>query len=212
MRDDVEPGPVRRHPRHGSVRVAVRTSVGEVPNDERPQGERREKTGDPVDTKHLRARASSSQKSVRVASVVLITEKVNKFTFLPARRGGSCFTKLRLFIVAKRNRHISHCARARFETYRNAREIESEPTVRSNESFHIVLILEIRRIVGRSLSWSVAHVVRIHKAHAFKRKCDFELSRVVLSVARWVPVPSRCAAFARAFVIRRSILHCQLAM
>ena len=89
-------------------------------------------------------------------------------------------------------------SRARFETYRNARNIESEPTVRSNESFHILLVLEIRRIVGRSLSWSVAHVIRIHKAHAFKRKCDFELSRVVLSVARWVPVPSRCAAFARA--------------
>ena len=93
-------------------------------------------------------------------------------------------------------------SRARVETYRNARNIESEPTVRSNESFHILLVLEIRRIVGRSLSWSLAHVIRIHKAHAFKRKCDFELSRVVLSVARWVPVPSRCDAFARAFVIK----------
>ena len=123
------------------------------------------------------------------------------------RRGGSCLTKLRLFAchaftVAKTNRHTSRCARTGVETYRNAREIESEPTVRSNESFHVVLILEIRRIVGRSLSWSLAHVIRIHKAHAFKRKCDFELSRVVLSVARWVPVPSRCDAFARAFVIK----------
>ena len=104
-----------------------------------------------------------------------------------------------------------HTARARFETYRNARDIEREPTVRSNESFHIVLVLEIRRVVGRSLSWSFAHVVRMHKAHAFERNFDFELSRVVLSVARWVQVPSRCAAFARAFVIRKLIPLCQLA-